>query len=57
MKAKVKSQVNLLCISLKSESRNDSRKVSSDLKIGSFGLCRHNFEYNTISGASSIMLA
>ena len=25
--------------------------------IGSAGLCRHNFEHNTISGASGIMLA
>ena len=28
-----------------------------DFYLGSAGLCRHNFEHNTMSGASGIMLA
>ena len=46
------------CMYIKDERMNERGKNEGRKKeVGSVGLCRHNFEHNAISGASSIMLA
>ena len=36
----------------------DNRPIKADyFRVGSVGLCQQNFEHNTISGASGMMLA